>query len=81
MTTTQYSVQFNITQTATGNQDSGNVNLTVPAWTDAEAGAFVQAVQALPLPAGCTLQVFANKSVQATTIFATDIQTNPITFT
>ncbi|MEY9937285.1 hypothetical protein [Streptacidiphilus sp. MAP5-3] len=78
---TQYSVQFNITRTSDGFQDNGSIVLGDPSWTDAEVGAFVQAMEALPLPTGCTIQVIVGKSSQAVTSYTTDTATNPITFT
>jgi hypothetical protein len=77
---TQYAIQFNITHTADGSQDVANFNLTLPAWTDAEVSAFVQGLEALPIPAGCAMQLWVNKNTQVSTAYTTDTATNPITF-
>ena len=78
--TTQYSIDHTITQTANGDYDVLSFNLTAPAWTDATVSAFVQGLEALPLPPGCTSQVTVFKSSQASTAYTTTTG-NPITFT
>lgn len=80
-TYSQYSIQHSVIQGSSGGQDSSNFTLTLPDWTDAAVGAFVQALEALPLPAGCTSQVSVSKSTQTTVIYETDTATTPVTFT
>ncbi|TQF04751.1 hypothetical protein E6W39_24160 [Kitasatospora acidiphila] len=77
---TQYAIQHTITETATDSQDSANINLVSPAWSDATVAAFVQALEALPIPTGCTSQVSVSKATQTTVIYATNATSNPVTF-
>jgi hypothetical protein len=78
---TQYAIQFNITHSPDNAYDTANFNLTLPGWTDAEVSSFVQGIQALPIPAGCSMQLWVNKSSQLSTIYTTNTATNPISFT
>jgi hypothetical protein len=75
-----YAVVYTVTQTSNGQYDQAFFNLEIPGWTDAAVSAFIQGLEALPVPAGCTSQVVVNKTTQVSTNYTTSMG-NPITFT
>lgn len=78
-TLTTYSVTYTVTQASNGQYDQAFFNLEAAAWTDEAVSAFVVALEALPVPAGCASQVSVNKNSQVATAFTTTMG-NPVTF-
>lgn len=81
-TNSEYSIQLQTTQTATGNYDitSWVVN-SQNGMTDGWVNSIYQALKTVVPPAGCTMQVSVTKQDLADTVYATGTGSNPITFT
>lgn len=78
---TYYQFQIGLNDPTSPLESGGTLNFTSTEMTDAQAFAFLAALEALPMPAGVSLIASVEKQEQGSTSWTTDLTSTPPSFT
>jgi hypothetical protein len=79
--TTYYTISYGLSDPTSPFESSGTFNFLSSEMDDAQAFAFLDAVQKLPLPTGVTINASVTKQEQTSTSWTTDLTSTPPSFT